>query len=262
MGHRDYDYRIDPHDGLVMPRTVVSLRIGDVKNARYERGRRRHLEFTPHYLPHTIIATMMRERAIKQGDAVSTCPEYLRLGCGTTAVDVEARMQAWRRARMAEDRRRGQTAAEKAALAHMGGYDIGDRLDYRTGEYVAVDGVYYWAVDEVRYDYRHECFVARYMDKPPAYLSRQFGAWAIRTWTVQAGRGQRDLQYAEWLAWFECAHWDDMIASLESSGDGAPPSRILRGPPPIIGFYPDSWGPGPRSIRRADDAQAMPNTSG
>ena len=246
-GYPDSDYRLDPNDGLVMPPMGERLFLGDVEKARYERGRR--LWFTPHYLPHTIIVTMMRERTRQRADVVSTCPAFFRLGRNETA-HVDAKVMAWRRAWIAEDSRRGQSAGEKAALARLGGYDYGDRLDYRTGDYMMVDGAYYWAIDEVRYDYRHECFVAKYMDKPPAYLSKRFGAWAVGMWTVAACMERRDRAYAEWLARFQCAQWDDMIASLESSGDGVPPERILRWPRPIIGRYPSSWVAGPH-VRHA-----------
>lgn len=160
----------------------------DQQRARYDRAAHIRAKLTAHHLPHTIIADMLRERASRE-EVVSPCPTMHRIG-----------------------RRNGGFTD-----------DDGNPIAFRTGD--CVDGflMWYWAIDEVRYDHYHECFMARYKDMPPAYMSPELAVWAIITWMEWGGiRWRSDVHYAEWLAWHRCKPWQDVVAQLESHGEVAP----------------------------------------
>ena len=197
----------------------------DDHHKRYDRGLRKLQAVAPQHLPHTIIMDIMRERAASRS-LVSICPPSSRLAPGApNAAPVE------------------------------GSYV---RRTYHTGDYTVDDYWWLWAVDTMWYDYRHACFVAEYMDQPPAYLSREFGCWAVLAWSFNSGRSGGDVEYARWLAWFHCASWKDLVASLESSADVAETARLLRWPPTLKGWYPPSWmaaPPDPPCSPQADKAR-------
>ena len=182
---------------------------GDEFHARYEAGRRRAGRRLQN-LPHTIILDMLRETTQSQ-EVVSVCPARLRLERNTVPVD----------GRMLDPNggqvhiMRLEPNAAPAAAPRGGG-----PLVYRTGDcmYVWGHGQWHWAIDEVLYDHRYECFVARYMDGPPAYLPPDLAVWAITTWTRLGSLDADGRSYAEWLAWFYCKSWNDVVAELESHG--------------------------------------------
>lgn len=158
----------------------------DKQRARYGRAARMRAELTPHHLPHTIIMDMLRERASRE-EVVSRCPMWHRIG-----------------------------------LRYGDFTDDGSPIDFRTGDCAGGYLMWYWAIDEVRYDHYHECFVARYKDRPPAYMSPELAVWAIISWSEWGGRGYlSDVHYAEWLAWHRCRPWQDVVARLESHGEVA-----------------------------------------
>lgn len=183
--------------------------LGDEFRARYEAGRR-GAGHRPQNLPHTIITDMLRETAQSRA-VVSVCPVRRRLGRNAVPVDEPMPDPNGRRVRtmLIEP-----NAAPATALRG------GGPLVYRTGDcmYVQEVGQWHWAIDEMLYDHRYECFVARYMDGPPAYLSPDLAVWAIMTWTRLGGLEADDRSYAEWLAWFYCKSWKDAVAELESHG--------------------------------------------
>ena len=155
--------------------------------ARYGRAASIRAKLTPHHLPHTIITDMLRERASRE-EVVSVCPMVHRF-----------------------------THPAKSFTNCDG-----KPLAFRTGDCMYCYLLWYWAIDEVRYDHYHECFVARCAGKPPAYLSPELAVWAIITWTEWGGSGYlSDVHYAEWLAWHRCKPWKDVVARLESHGEVA-----------------------------------------
>lgn len=159
------------------------------QRARYGRAARARAAFTPHHLPHTIIAGMMRERACML-EAVSACPVVHRLG--------------------------------RRLESHLTAGLLDQPMPLRTGDCMCGPLMWYWAIDEIWYDHLYECFVAMYADRPQAYMSPELAVWAIISWSEWGGKGYlSDAHYAEWLAWHHCKPWMEVVAGLEARGEVA-----------------------------------------